>query len=105
MAGLLVSVRNAKEAMAALVGGADLIDVKEPLAGSLGAATPKTWQEIGEVVGGEKPLSAALGELHDWDGSLPNTPIAMLNGVFQSFEELPLGRSSRPHSTLPKGPA
>ena len=74
MAGLLVSVRNAKEAMAALAGGADLIDVKEPLAGSLGAATPKTWQEIGEVVGGEKPLSAAMGELHDWDGSLPNTP-------------------------------
>jgi uncharacterized protein (UPF0264 family) len=38
MTGLLVSVRDAAEAADALAGGADLIDVKEPNAGSLGAA-------------------------------------------------------------------
>ena len=35
--GLLVSVRNAAEATEALAGGASIIDVKEPLAGPLGA--------------------------------------------------------------------
>ena len=36
--GLLVSVRSADEAIAALAGGADVIDVKEPNRGALGAA-------------------------------------------------------------------
>ena len=74
MAGLLVSVRNSKEALAALAGGADIIDVKEPLAGSLGSATPQIWGEIAQVIGDRKPLSAALGELTDWDGTLPSEP-------------------------------
>ena len=38
MAKLLVSVRSADEAEVALEGGADIIDVKEPLHGSLGWA-------------------------------------------------------------------
>jgi uncharacterized protein (UPF0264 family) len=63
MTGLLVSVRDAAEAQAALRGGADLIDVKEPLRGSLGSATPQIWREIREVVPASQPLSAALGEL------------------------------------------
>ena len=40
--GLLVSVRSAAEALAALAGGADVIDVKEPNQGSLGAADDDT---------------------------------------------------------------
>ena len=36
---LLVSVRSAEEARAALEGGAALIDVKEPSRGSLGSAS------------------------------------------------------------------
>ncbi len=63
MTGLLVSVRDSNEAQAALRGGADLIDIKEPRAGSLGAAEVETWSEIADVVGTERPLSAALGEL------------------------------------------
>ena len=38
MTRLLVSVRSVEEAEAALAGGADLIDVKEPTRGSLGRA-------------------------------------------------------------------
>src|SRR4051812_47948913 len=38
---LLVSVRSAKEVEAALAGGADIIDAKEPSRGSLGAVSPK----------------------------------------------------------------
>ncbi len=74
LAGLLVSVRNATEAQAALAGGADIIDVKEPFAGSLGSATPQIWQEIADRIGDKKPLSAALGELADWDGRVPPEP-------------------------------
>jgi (5-formylfuran-3-yl)methyl phosphate synthase len=63
--GLLVSVRSAAEAKAALAGGADLIDVKEPSRGSLGRADASTQAAIVRVVAGRRPVSAALGELKD----------------------------------------
>jgi len=63
MTGLLVSVRNGEEARAALAGGADLIDVKEPLRGSLGAADEAVWLEVSQTVAGKVPTSVALGEL------------------------------------------
>lgn len=63
MTGLLVSVRSAEEAEVALAGGADLIDVKEPRHGSLGAAEPTVWHEVSRVVAGRVPTSVALGEL------------------------------------------
>jgi uncharacterized protein (UPF0264 family) len=65
MTKLLISVRSAEEAQIALEEGADLIDVKEPSRGSLGAADIATIAEIVERVAGRVPLSAALGELLD----------------------------------------
>ena len=61
----LISVRDAAESLAALHGGADIIDIKEPLAGPLGAAKPDVWRQVFSRVGGEVPVSAALGELVD----------------------------------------
>jgi uncharacterized protein (UPF0264 family) len=63
--GLLVSVRSVEEAEAALAGGADLIDVKEPSRGSLGRADDETIAAVVRIVGGRRPVSAALGELRD----------------------------------------
>lgn len=63
--GLLVSVRNADEALAALAGGADVIDVKEPSRGSLGAADRSTIAEVVRVIDGRAPVTAAAGELVD----------------------------------------
>jgi len=63
MTGLLVSVRDETEARMALAAGVDLIDVKEPSLGSLGAASPEVWQRVLEVCGDARPVSAALGEL------------------------------------------
>jgi uncharacterized protein (UPF0264 family) len=63
--GLLVSVRSAAEALAALSGGADVIDVKEPNLGSLGAADDDTISAVVRAVNGRAPVSAALGELVD----------------------------------------
>lgn len=60
---LLVSVRSAEEAIAALEGGAGLIDVKEPARGSLGRADDSTIAAVVQCVADRKPVSAALGEL------------------------------------------
>ncbi len=63
--GLLVSVRSAAEAAAALAGGADLIDVKEPSRGALGRADDAVIRAVVAVVGGRRPVSAALGDLDE----------------------------------------
>lgn len=60
---LLVSVRNTAEAQTALDCGVDLIDVKEPDRGALGAADPQVWSEVLSLVAGRAPVSCALGEL------------------------------------------
>lgn len=60
--GLLVSVRAAAEVEAALAGGADLIDVKEPGKGPLGPAEHEVVQAVIAAVAGRVPVSAALGE-------------------------------------------
>jgi uncharacterized protein (UPF0264 family) len=60
--GLLVSVRSAEEADAALSGGADLIDVKEPARGPLGVAEAEVVAAVIDRVAGRVPVSAALGE-------------------------------------------
>ncbi|MCC9604648.1 (5-formylfuran-3-yl)methyl phosphate synthase [Blastopirellula sp. JC732] len=65
MTQLLVSVRSAEEASAALAGGADLIDVKEPSLGSLGAADPQVWRDVIQMVRAQVPVSVALGEISD----------------------------------------
>jgi len=70
MAGLLVSVRSADEARAAVEGGASVIDVKEPDHGPLGRASSQTWRLVREAVPAALPVSVALGELTDWSGSV-----------------------------------
>src|SRR5262245_49549278 len=69
--GLLVSVRSVEEAEAALAGGAALIDVKEPERGPLGRAKDSTIAAIINHVANRRPVSAALGELSDFDGVIP----------------------------------
>lgn len=60
---LLVSVRSAAEVGAALGGGADIIDAKEPSRGPLGPVSPATLREILAQVPPECPFSVALGDL------------------------------------------
>ena len=62
---LLVSVASPAEASAALIGGADLIDAKDPLAGALGAVSPTILGEIQAVCAGRRPVTAALGDADD----------------------------------------
>lgn len=67
MAGLLVSVRSAREARQAVAGGAAIIDVKEPDRGPLGRAEATVWQAVRATVPPSIPVSAALGEIGEWD--------------------------------------
>jgi uncharacterized protein (UPF0264 family) len=68
---LLVSVRSPLEARAAVAGGCDLLDIKEPLRGPLGKADTDVMAEIAQYAAGchgtapALPCSAALGELFD----------------------------------------
>jgi hypothetical protein len=60
---LLVSVRSADEVEAALAGGADIIDAKEPKHGSLGAVPRRALASITQLVPSDCPLSIALGDV------------------------------------------
>jgi uncharacterized protein (UPF0264 family) len=62
---LLVSVANAGEAAAALAGGADIIDAKNPAAGAMGAVPAHVFREIRGVIGDARPVTAALGDASD----------------------------------------
>jgi uncharacterized protein (UPF0264 family) len=68
---LLVSVTSALEAEAALAGGADVIDVKDPSRGALGRADGDVIDAVRAVLAGRRPVSAALGELCEFLGSAP----------------------------------
>ena len=59
---LLVSVRAGDEVAAALAGGADIIDAKEPARGSLGPVSPEVLRAIAGRLPESVPLSVALGD-------------------------------------------
>ena len=59
---LLVSVRSAGEVAPAVAGGADIVDAKEPTAGSLGPVSGRVLREIARCVPAGVPFSIALGE-------------------------------------------
>ena len=87
---LLVSVRDAHEALDALRGGADIIDVKEPANGSLGRAAASAIISVADVIvsgivdsSSAFPLSLALGEVSEWLDPGPTSQIAGVPAVIQ----------------------
>jgi uncharacterized protein (UPF0264 family) len=85
MAGLLVSVRSADEARAAVDGGASVVDVKEPDRGPLGRSTVAICRAVREVVPTSIPVSVALGELRDWEGEEEIGPSAFEGIAFRKL--------------------
>lgn len=79
--GLLVSVRDADEAAEALAGGADIIDVKEPLAGPLGAASVDVIVAVAARVAGMRPWTFAAGELAAAPGDGVQRLLALVDAV------------------------
>ncbi len=59
---LLISVTGAHEVGAAVAGGADIVDVKNPAEGSLGAGFPHVIRRVRALTPAETPVSAAIGD-------------------------------------------
>jgi uncharacterized protein (UPF0264 family) len=66
---LLVSVVDADEARAAATAGADIVDVKNPAEGSLGAPPPAVIAGVRAAVPAALPVSAAIGDLPNLPGT------------------------------------
>jgi (5-formylfuran-3-yl)methyl phosphate synthase len=66
---LLVSVADAREARVAVQGGVDIVDVKNPAEGALGAPAPGMIARVRDTVPPEHPVSAAIGDLPNLPGS------------------------------------
>jgi uncharacterized protein (UPF0264 family) len=66
---LLVSVVDAEEARAAAAAGADIVDVKNPAEGSLGAPLPATIAGVRAAVPAALPVSAAIGDMPNLPGT------------------------------------
>ena len=64
---LLVSVVDAAEARTAAAAGADIVDVKNPAEGSLGAPSPAVIADVCAAVG--QPVSAAIGDMPNLPGT------------------------------------
>lgn len=60
---LLISPINREEALESIEGGADIVDVKNPKEGSLGANFPWVIKEIKELTPEDKLVSATLGDV------------------------------------------
>jgi uncharacterized protein (UPF0264 family) len=66
---LLVSVVDAGEASEAAAAGADIVDVKNPAEGSLGAPSPSVIAAVRAAVPAELPVSAAIGDMPNLPGT------------------------------------
>lgn len=79
MTHFLASVRNAAEAECVLAAGADIVDLKEPDEGALGAVAPSVIRDCLRTIGGRKPVSATVGDL-------PMNPAAVAEAVAATAE-------------------
>lgn len=93
MTHFLASVRNAAEAERVLVAGADIVDLKEPDQGALGAVAPRVIRECLRTISGRKPVSATVGDL-------PMTPDTVADAVAATAE---LGVDTVKLGILPDG--
>jgi uncharacterized protein (UPF0264 family) len=85
---LLVSVIDDAEARLAVAGGVDIVDVKNPAEGSLGAPAPQVIVRVRDVVPAGAPLSVAIGDMP----SLPGTAaLAALGAVRCGATDVKIG--------------
>ena len=63
MTKMLASVTGVEEAEIAISGGADIIDLKDPKAGALGAVATETIRETVPLIAGRRATSAVCGDL------------------------------------------
>ncbi|TPV98563.1 MAG: hypothetical protein USCAAHI_02011 [Beijerinckiaceae bacterium] len=74
---MLASVSNPAEAETVCAGGADIIDLKDPAKGALGALDASVAAGIVRAVGKRRPVSAAAGSVLGAPGALVDSVSAM----------------------------
>lgn len=67
---LMISVQDEIEAAAAWAAGADIIDVKNPAEGSLGAQPPGVITAVAKAVPATIPISASIGDVPNLPGTV-----------------------------------
>jgi (5-formylfuran-3-yl)methyl phosphate synthase len=82
---MLASVRSLDEALIALEGGADLIDLKEPSRGALGALDHAAVRICVQAIGGHRPVSATIGDLPSMDPQAMTTAVERMAATGVDF--------------------
>lgn len=85
---LLISVVNEEEAKSAVDGGADIVDVKNPVEGALGANFPRVIRRVRQCVPPELPVSVAIGDAPDKPGA---TALAALGAAVCGVQYVKVG--------------
>ncbi len=85
---LLISVVNKAEALDSINGGADILDVKNPKEGSLGANFPRVIKEVKEVTPKNLELSATIGDLPNLPGT---ASLAALGAAVSGVDYIKVG--------------
>lgn len=85
---LLISVINENEAKSAVDGGADIVDVKNPLEGALGANFPRVIRRVRQCTPSRIPLSVAIGDAPDKPGA---TSLAALGAAVCGAQYVKVG--------------
>ena len=93
---MLASVRSLDEALIALEGGADLIDLKEPSRGALGALDHAAVRICVQAIGGRRPVSATIGDLPSMDPQLMTDAVERMAVTGVDF--IKIGFFSHPRS-------
>ena len=77
MTGMLASVNSVAEAKIVVEAGADIVDIKNPLDGALGALEIDAVNDIVNIVNREILTSATIGDIKPDDPELPNYILSM----------------------------
>ena len=84
---VLISIRSAEELASCMDGGADIIDLKNPNEGSLGAAAPWFISEV-KAKAKNYPVSAAIGDMPNLPGT---AALAALGAAFSGADYVKIG--------------
>jgi uncharacterized protein (UPF0264 family) len=87
---LLISCADEKEAAEAVAGGADIVDVKNPWEGALGASFPWTIRSVRKIVHANVEVSCTIGDLPNLPGSVS---LAALGAAATGVDYIKIGLS------------
>jgi uncharacterized protein (UPF0264 family) len=82
---MLASVRSLDEAVVALDGGADLIDLKEPARGALGALDHAAVRICVRAIDGRRPVSATIGDIPSMDATVMTAAVERMAATGVDF--------------------